>query len=110
MLTVAVDVPTAVGLKATVNVVELPAATVPAGCAVTERTSAGATVTPPTVSAALPVLRMVKAVEADAPTTAPAIVTVELAQTEDIAPPSGFEAIDERRYGAAKIVILRATS
>ncbi len=37
-----------------------------------------------------------------------AIVTVELAHNEDIAPPSGFEAIDERRYGAAKIVILRA--
>jgi 16S rRNA (guanine966-N2)-methyltransferase len=39
-----------------------------------------------------------------------AIVTVELAQTEDIAPPQGFETIDERRYGAAKIVILRASS
>jgi 16S rRNA (guanine966-N2)-methyltransferase len=36
-----------------------------------------------------------------------AIVTVELAHNEDIVPPAGFEAIDERRYGAAKIVILR---
>jgi 16S rRNA (guanine966-N2)-methyltransferase len=36
-----------------------------------------------------------------------AVVTVELAHNEDIAPPEGFEAIDERRYGAAKIVILR---
>jgi len=36
-----------------------------------------------------------------------AIATVELAATEDLAPPPGFEAIDERRYGAAKIVILR---
>jgi 16S rRNA (guanine966-N2)-methyltransferase len=39
-----------------------------------------------------------------------AIVTVELAYNEDMVPPAGFEAIDERRYGAAKIVILRATS
>jgi len=36
-----------------------------------------------------------------------AVATVELANTEDIVPPTGFEAIDERRYGAAKIVILR---
>ena len=36
-----------------------------------------------------------------------AVATVELANTEDIVPPPGFEAIDERRYGAAKIVILR---
>jgi len=34
-------------------------------------------------------------------------VTVELANDEDLIPPPGFEAIDERRYGAAKIVILR---
>ena len=34
------------------------------------------------------------------------IVTVELAHSEDVAPPAGFEVIDERRYGAAKIVIL----
>ena len=38
-----------------------------------------------------------------------AIVTVELAHNEDIAPPAGFAAIDERRYGAAKIVILKRT-
>lgn len=36
-----------------------------------------------------------------------AVATIELANTEDIVPPPGFEAIDERRYGAAKIVILR---
>ena len=42
--------------------------------------------------------------------TAPdAIVTVELAHNEDIEVPAGFEAIDERRYGAAKIVVLRKT-
>ena len=39
-----------------------------------------------------------------------AIVTVELAHNEDIVPPAGFEAIDERRYGAAKFVILRAAA
>ena len=38
-----------------------------------------------------------------------AIATVELAHNEDLIPPKGFEAIDERRYGAAKIVILRYT-
>lgn len=36
-----------------------------------------------------------------------AIATVEVGNTEDLTPPAGFEAIDERRYGAAKIVILR---
>jgi 16S rRNA (guanine966-N2)-methyltransferase len=36
-----------------------------------------------------------------------AIVTIELALNEDFVAPTGFEAIDERRYGAAKIVILR---
>jgi 16S rRNA (guanine966-N2)-methyltransferase len=36
-----------------------------------------------------------------------AIATVELATTEDFDPPRGFEAVDQRRYGAAKIVILR---
>ena len=38
-----------------------------------------------------------------------AIATVELANTEDMLPPAGFETIDERRYGLAKIVILRRT-
>ena len=36
-----------------------------------------------------------------------AFATVELASTEDLITPSGFEPIDERRYGAAKILILR---
>jgi 16S rRNA (guanine966-N2)-methyltransferase len=36
-----------------------------------------------------------------------AIVTVELGNVEDLAVPPAFEVIDERRYGAAKIVILR---
>jgi 16S rRNA (guanine966-N2)-methyltransferase len=36
-----------------------------------------------------------------------AIATVELGTSEDLVPPAGFESIDERRYGAAKIVILR---
>ena len=36
-----------------------------------------------------------------------AVATIELASTEDLDPPSGFEPIDERRYGAAKIVIVR---
>jgi 16S rRNA (guanine966-N2)-methyltransferase len=45
---------------------------------------------------------------ADAGWVAPdAVATVELASTEDIVPPTDFETIDERRYGAAKIVILR---
>lgn len=38
-----------------------------------------------------------------------AIATVELANTEDMLPPPGFVPIDERRYGLAKIVILRRT-
>lgn len=38
------------------------------------------------------------------------IVTVELAQNEDMIVPDGFETIDERRYGAAKIVILKRTA
>ena len=38
-----------------------------------------------------------------------AIATVELANTEDMLPPPGFATIDERRYGLAKIVILRRT-
>jgi len=36
-----------------------------------------------------------------------AIATVELANVEELITPPRFEAIDERRYGAAKIVILR---
>ncbi|MBS0220986.1 MAG: 16S rRNA (guanine(966)-N(2))-methyltransferase RsmD [Proteobacteria bacterium] len=39
-----------------------------------------------------------------------AIVTVELANTEDLLQPSRFEVLDERRYGAAKILILRHAS
>ena len=39
-----------------------------------------------------------------------AIVTIELAHNEDLVPPDGFEAIDERRYGAARLVILRRQS
>jgi len=35
------------------------------------------------------------------------IATVELAAAEDLIPPPGFEQVDERRYGAAKIVILK---
>jgi 16S rRNA (guanine966-N2)-methyltransferase len=38
------------------------------------------------------------------------IVTVELAHNEDLAPPDGFKTVDERRYGAAKIVILKRAS
>ena len=36
-----------------------------------------------------------------------AVAIVELGHAEDIIPPARFETIDERRYGAAKIVILR---
>ncbi|HWA43700.1 MAG TPA: 16S rRNA (guanine(966)-N(2))-methyltransferase RsmD [Hypericibacter adhaerens] len=35
-----------------------------------------------------------------------AIVTVETATREDLAPPAGFALLDERRYGKAKIAIL----
>ncbi len=35
------------------------------------------------------------------------IATVELANNEDLAPVPGFETIDERRYGAARILILK---
>ena len=38
-----------------------------------------------------------------------AIATIELSNTETFVAPPGFETIDERRYGAAKIVILRHT-
>ena len=36
-----------------------------------------------------------------------AVATVELGHAEDLITPARFETIDERRYGAAKIVILR---
>lgn len=36
-----------------------------------------------------------------------AVATIELGNTEDLVAPAGFATIDERRYGAAKIVILR---
>ena len=35
-----------------------------------------------------------------------AICCLELAADEDFTPPEGFEALDERRYGAARIVLL----
>ena len=38
-----------------------------------------------------------------------AIVTVEVAAREEFTAPPGFEILDERRYGAARIVIVRAT-
>jgi 16S rRNA (guanine966-N2)-methyltransferase len=37
-----------------------------------------------------------------------ALVTVEIGATEDLAPVAGFEILDERRYGAAKLLLLRA--
>jgi len=36
-----------------------------------------------------------------------ALVSVELGRAEDFRPPPGFEAIDERVYGAARLVLLR---
>lgn len=39
-----------------------------------------------------------------------AICCVELAADEDFTPPEGFEALDERRYGAARIVLLGYTA
>ena len=36
-----------------------------------------------------------------------AVATVELGHAEDLIAPPRFETVDERRYGAAKIVILR---
>ena len=36
-----------------------------------------------------------------------AVCTLEIAKAEQFMPPSGFEVIDERTYGAARIVILR---
>jgi 16S rRNA (guanine966-N2)-methyltransferase len=46
---------------------------------------------------------------ADAGWFAPgAVVTLELAAREEFAAPPGFAIVDERRYGAARIVVLRA--
>jgi 16S rRNA (guanine966-N2)-methyltransferase len=39
-----------------------------------------------------------------------AICCVELAADEEFTPPEGFEGLDERRYGAARIVLLRHTT
>ena len=39
-----------------------------------------------------------------------AIVVVEVARDEHLDPPSGFEMIDDRRYGAARIIFLWATA
>ncbi len=36
-----------------------------------------------------------------------AICTIELAAGEDFIPPDGFEVLEERRYGAARVVLLR---
>ena len=37
-----------------------------------------------------------------------ALVVVEIAAKQKLAPPTGFTALDERRYGAARLVFLRA--
>ncbi len=37
-----------------------------------------------------------------------ALATVELMATEPFAPPEGFETLDERKYGKARLVFLRA--
>jgi 16S rRNA (guanine966-N2)-methyltransferase len=37
-----------------------------------------------------------------------ALAVVEVSAKEDFAPPSGWETLDERRYGAARLVFLRA--
>lgn len=37
-----------------------------------------------------------------------ALVSVEVGSKEDLAPPEGFTVLDERRYGAAKLVLLTA--
>lgn len=39
-----------------------------------------------------------------------AICCVEMAADEDFTPPEGFESLDERRYGAARILLLRHTT
>ncbi len=36
-----------------------------------------------------------------------ALICCEVAATEDVAPPDGFSALDQRKYGAAKIVLLQ---
>jgi 16S rRNA (guanine966-N2)-methyltransferase len=36
-----------------------------------------------------------------------AICAIELAAKEEFTPPEGFEMLDERRYGAARVVFLR---
>jgi 16S rRNA (guanine966-N2)-methyltransferase len=38
-----------------------------------------------------------------------ALASVEVASTEDLDAPAGFEVLDERRYGAAKLVLLQAS-
>jgi 16S rRNA (guanine966-N2)-methyltransferase len=37
-----------------------------------------------------------------------ALVSVEVGSKEDFVPPPGFEVLDERRYGAAKLILARA--
>lgn len=37
-----------------------------------------------------------------------ALVSVEVGAKEDFAPPDGFSILDERRYGAARLVLVRA--
>ncbi len=37
-----------------------------------------------------------------------ALVVVELAAREDFEPPDGFEILEERRYGAGRLVFIRA--
>jgi 16S rRNA (guanine966-N2)-methyltransferase len=39
-----------------------------------------------------------------------AIVVVDVARDEDLDPPSRFEVVDDRRYGAARIIFLRAAT
>ena len=39
-----------------------------------------------------------------------AIACLEVAAREDCAPPDGFTLLDERRYGAAKLLLLRRTA
>jgi len=40
---------------------------------------------------------------------ADALVVIELAARSDFEPPQGFEALEERRYGAGRLVFLRAS-